>query len=483
MVNIPGIKKTRGKTAGTEKNSTNKNKNTAEQEKTKADDKKNDSKATPATSPNTISTVYLDTFNKKVCVKDRAAVVKECTPEHDDDEKESKDKKKSNSKKSKTRGLNGKLAEAAKTIDAIGKKSTGYVKDINSKTAFDGTAWMDDGCTGAWVTPHDKPDGETIKDEINKMFEEIKNNRLSMLFSALDTLKGLALEAAKAAAEDLIQKFLIKTGIKIAAGAVFCETIFMPILMASLTVADIIYTASQLAVLPGPKGKAAYDAMVRIKDIGEEADKIMAEYKTKPHKAQADAMSLMAQINSCMRARKCLLIPYKLTSPDGVRVPGATDQNKATAQARHGNGCCPGQTGHHIIPDAMMENVKCSAYNYDEAPTICLEGTKNGFKHGSHGKAHEELSKSIKTYKGSQAAKNLNKDLISYTEAKKQGIDAVEKAGAAHCDRKCLEAQLDQHYGSCDKEMLNANAGTGSPVKARPAEPEIIAPKKRTKKP
>ncbi|NHZ38473.1 HNH/endonuclease VII fold toxin-2 domain-containing protein [Massilia rubra] len=419
------------------------------------------------TGGNTISSPYLDTFNtKKACKKDLADVVQNCTPHND--EKDAKTGK----AKLKPQGIKQKLSKVTDVIDTLGKKLTGYTRNIDSKTAFDGNGWMEEGCTGAWVTPFaprqkgdqagidaDKKKLAEVKTSMQDMLKKLENEKMSLLMSSLSSLKAMALAAAKAKAEEIIQRLAVKIVVKAFFGVVLVETVAGPFIMAAWTAHDIVATAAELAALIGPKGEAVSRAMAKILNIKDEAKKILAMYDANPHRAQADAMSLLAQLNPCMRARKCLLIPYKNTTPDGVNVP-EVEKNKATAQARHGTGCCPGQTGHHIIPNAMMEGVGCAAYEYENAPTICLEGTKNGFEHGSHGLAHKNLSESIKEYK-----KKNNSNFLDYKEAKKQGIDAVVEAGAFHCNRECLEAQIDSHYKPCEDKMLNANAGTGKAVK------------------
>ena len=143
-----------------------------------------------------------------------------------------------------------------------------------------------------------------------------------------------------------------------------------------------------------------------------------------------------------------MLVPYENTT-------GYGSKPKTVAQANHGLGCCPGQTGHHILPDSMVANSGCPDYDKDKAITICLEGSKNGFLHGSHGMAHKKLSEAIKLYK-----KTTRRETIPYQKAKELGIDAVRMAGAVHCRRDCLDAQLDAYYKGCSGKELKASAGT-----------------------
>lgn len=408
-----------------------------------------------ATGANTPTSVYLSVFtSNEVCAQDRKEVENACTPE-----KYSKEDEKNGKKKPKKGGLAGKLTTAAKKIDDIGKMSTKYVRDLDSTTAFSGNGWMDESCTGLWLTPIDTFD-KNYRDGIDDLLKNIDNKRLSMLKDAVLELAALAAEKAKSVAFEKMVYLGLRSFAKALFGAATVETVAGPAIMTGWTITDILSTAKELAELCGPKGQAAYNAMMQIEDIAKKSKSIVDQFETDPHKSHADAMSLMAQLDSCVRARKCLLVAYKDTTPDGKKIDGEK-LDKAMTQARHGNGCCPGQTGHHIIPNAMMKGVNCPSYKYRNAPTICVEGTKNGFSHGSHGKAHENLSKSVYEYKLS-----TGKDYLSYSDAKRLGIDAAMDAGALHCDPRCLAAQLDAHYGACDKENFKAAAGTGATIGA-----------------
>jgi hypothetical protein len=421
-----------------------------------------------ATTANSPTSIYLDTLNKNPdCDNDKKAINAKCTPEPEQSEED----KKKGIKKPKKKGIAGKLSEAAELFDTAGKLATGYKRDKGSASAFDGNGWMDDHCTGMWFSPTDTAD-PNIEKHLNDMIGKIKDNKLGMLKSGFEELAGIAIEKAGSVAQEMVTSFATKTIFKTVVGVVFGETVIVPILMGAWTVTDLLLTAEKLAVLAGDKGKAALDALKSINNIGDKAKDILENYKKEPHRAQADAMSLMAQLDPCLRARKCLLVPFKNADADGTtdheesakRTAETGEKkyvktNKAKSQAKHGGGCCPGQTGHHILPNAMLEGAKCPGYDYDNAPTMCLEGSKNGPKHGSHGMAHGNLKDSINKY-----TEKHKTNILSYDEAKKQGIDAVQKAGAIQCERKCLEAQLDAHY-KCTGKNLNANAGGGGAKK------------------
>lgn len=156
----------------------------------------------------------------------------------------------------------------------------------------------------------------------------------------------------------------------------------------------------------------------------------------------ACTMAGIAEANPCIKARKCLLIPYN-------QVPKSDD----------GSGCCPGQTGHHVLPNAMFnfyeprlkknpkENEpiyttnmaktgrrKCwSKYEPQEALTICLEGTTNRETNGSHGLAHKHTAALLLAHRQAQD--------MPYLKARNKITKMLAKMFG--CNAKCLNEQLD----------------------------------------
>jgi hypothetical protein len=157
----------------------------------------------------------------------------------------------------------------------------------------------------------------------------------------------------------------------------------------------------------------------------------------------ASGMEILARLNPCTRARRCLLVPYGKT--------GSTS-------SLGGGGCCPGQTGHHVIPREAGQS--CPGYDDKMAPTICAEGVNGG--NGSHGKMHRALSEKIEKYKeGNIFSGPRNK--IDYEDMRDYGIDSIKDVfPESGCDKKCLRAQLDAYYeGICKNIDMPAAAGVG----------------------
>jgi hypothetical protein len=410
---------------------------------------------------NTPPTYYLDRASAKpACHEERSQIKQKCKPEprtsHDTD-----------GRKKRKPGLSGALGEAADALDTLGRTSAHYQRD-RSTDAFTGNAWMDDHCSGLWITPQYMQVKDLDK-SLEAMLKKLEESKLSLMTKALDDLKDVAIQEAGQKAADKVAWLSARSLGKAVVGALGLETGVVPWAMGAWTAADLLSTARELAAMAGPRGEAALEAMNEIRNIRQRSQDILNDLKTNPHKAHANAMSLMAQIDPCIRARKCMLVPYRNTT--GVSEEFGETQKpqplKARSQARHGNGCCPGQTGHHIIPHAMVKDAGCTSYDYQGAPTICMEGVNNAAKHGSHGKAHANAQKAVIA----RLKEGMSKT-ISYEEAKDIGIRSIAQAGAAHCSRICLEAQLDAHYQTCKDHPFTANSGTGGimnePPKALP---------------
>lgn len=184
----------------------------------------------------------------------------------------------------------------------------------------------------------------------------------------------------------------------------------------------------------------------------------------------ANAMDDIAKSNPCIKAKKCSLVPYKPTK-------------SAEDQAKKGDGCCPGQTGHHLMPDTMFRDpakkkpktkredqptLDCwGKYTEDGAPTICVEGTTNNSANGSHGRMHELTDEKI--------APHTSKKEMSYATARNLLADLVEAQFG--CPKECTKAQLDEFYKGAytctdpafDKATVVPDSGKGG--KKKPAAP------------
>jgi len=148
----------------------------------------------------------------------------------------------------------------------------------------------------------------------------------------------------------------------------------------------------------------------------------------------AEGQGMLAELNACLHARKCTLVPYK----------------------NQDSGCCKGQTGHHLIPEAMIDpehGGECEGYNHGKAPTVCVEGV--GHSQGTHGRIHSKMDEVV--------GKIVTRGYLEVDgKPKKLGADgkmdlelAIEAAATSHakafpksgCSRDCIKAQLNEYYG------------------------------------
>ena len=149
--------------------------------------------------------------------------------------------------------------------------------------------------------------------------------------------------------------------------------------------------------------------------------------------------------DKCLSARRCQLTPYTPTK----------------GQA----GCCPGQTGHHLVEAGSFFNkgrgeggskaIKgTTLYNQHKAPCICVEG-RNQY-HGTHGLMHTYQSNAALnsgaqskriTFEDDTSAREVS---VNYGQAKSFGVAAVGKTfPESGCDPACTEAQLDAYHNQC----------------------------------
>ena len=204
--------------------------------------------------------------------------------------------------------------------------------------------------------------------------------------------------------------------------------------------------------------------------------------------ALAEEMSDAVVDSPCLRARRCFMLPYEATdnsasgaalnrsqgtAPPGPSNPAATNPDMG-ARLGFGDprGCCPGQTGHHLVPDAMMrpgpgqrgiqDNSNCTGYDEKKAPTVCVEGA--GANTGSYA--------TINTATEAEIAEKMNTDgSISMERAIQAAADAYKASIGRGCDRACIEEQLRDYYGGMDCQPLRAVNRRGDPVEPMPSDP------------
>ncbi|MFC3156035.1 HNH/endonuclease VII fold toxin-2 domain-containing protein, partial [Gilvimarinus japonicus] len=416
------------------------------------------------TQPNTVSSHFMSVAStKESCKSDKKEIEKHCKPTPERNEKDNNGKRKPPRKKG---GVLGKINKTMETIDEKTKDLAGYERKVTrgkpNNDAIVGNAWMDEHCTGLWLKPHESnlTSINELTDTYNQKLTELKESvtKLNSAGEIFSEMLSLLWEESMWSTLKIGGKFLGKSAIKAIVGGASATTgagLVVTGAMAAWTIKDLYDTIGTVAELLGDKGAALKQAFNEIGNLDETVAKLQKELVDDPVKGLTNTMTTLAKINPCVRARKCLLVPYKNTK-----------SKKKTV--KDGNGCCPGQTGHHIMPNAMFKDKDnksvCPGYNYNEAPVMCLEGTNNAKGWGSHGSAHSNLEVDMKHYRDERFEKNQNTDVISYKEGSKICIDAVREAAAKNCDPECLQAQLDHHYNQC--KDLEAEASDENEINA-----------------
>jgi hypothetical protein len=200
----------------------------------------------------------------------------------------------------------------------------------------------------------------------------------------------------------------------------------------------------ELAVMAGDEGPALLANFKGTLDVSKKADELIDSYKKEPAKALADTMRGLAQLNPCMRAKRCQLVPMKETG--------------AKQAAKSGQGCCPGQTGHHLLPAEMFED--CPDYGtssgsvHRNAPVVCTEGTNN--THGSHGAIHEKMEDLM------QKHRKKSGDAITNDQAIDAAVESHTETFKPPCDPRCLKAQLKDYYDKLCNGKLKPRGGKGA---------------------
>ncbi len=380
---------------------------------------------------------------KTKCEKEEKAIKKACDEEKGASQEKAKKAKSSNAKLGAlTERIESGLGKAQEAV----KAGYGY-----SRTKDNG--WIEDHCHGLWLKPMGKSDQF---DKFQAQLKDVEKNIQAEMDSMLATVGGKALDMAKDRAIAYGEKAVIREG---AALTSLVVPVVGEVIVAGMTiwnVVDGVWTAGKIAIDAIGLGKQALEQYKKLAPQLENIQKLISGQMT-PATILADMMTVMATANPCIMARRCSLVPYDKTGGKNAS-KDTEDTSSGREQAKTGQGCCPGQTGHHVLPGAMFDtgNNPCGKpYDHKKAPVICLEGANNHV--GSHGIAHKGLKKSIDKYKEENPGKP-----ISYKDASARAIAAVQLTNLL-CSTACLQAQLDKFYKDgmkCRNDaQLKPNAG------------------------
>jgi hypothetical protein len=399
---------------------------------------------------NTPPQVYFDDASgraRRACQDELKRIEKACKPEEDDDPND------------KTQGLRkarrGFLRKLRARFEAMAEKvkAKGFQRGGNN-------AWIEDHCDALWVKPSTR-----YLDDIKNFAQQLGDIKTDLAGIVESIVKPLVEKLSKELLEKLAKeggergaKLAARAGARWAVGTSGAAVAGVgAVVTEAIATAWNIYDLGSTAWEGYQLGQEIYSTLSQIEEIMGDFDKTLGQLDqifknaaNNPQAAVADAMGVFARLNACTRARRCILVPYN---------------NTGTVSSLAGNGCCPGQTGHHVLPHEMTKGGECPGYTKGSAPTVCVEGVNN--THGTHGMIHRSLKKMMDDYRNGWFGENTT---LSYGKARDLGVKSIQRTfPESKCSEACLRAQLDAYY-KCNKP-LPAVAGTTETGTALDEEP------------
>ncbi len=308
------------------------------------------------------------------------------------------------------------IKKVEKKCNPIEKKKPGKKKGKSKKVSSG--LWKGTHCKGLEIPPN-LTDVKEIEKKLDEMLDVSKQ-----LEKSIEKAKDILIDKVKVWGAKKLAKIAAKSAVKGWLGPLGWAWTAYDVVSAGMELDDFMDLADDMA-----------KDVENLKKLPEEFENIKDKLKNgSPQEAMADAQALVAEANPCLRARKCMLVSKN------------AQENKTSKKG----GCCPGQTGHHLIPSSMMRG-SCKAYKEGSAPTVCAEGTGHSLG-GSHGKLHTDIEKRIKENADKNGEMTLGKAKDIATESHKDVFGG--------CSKKCIEAQLDKHYKKCgnDKSKVDAKS-------------------------
>jgi len=308
---------------------------------------------------------------------------------------------------------------------------------------------------GDWKRKHCKFHNKTPSSP-SKALEEFKEE-IKNIPSVEDFLNN-ALNEATDFAIQIINEKIIKFGVKAVAKKVLLGATGIGI---AIAIADAALDAIELKKLMDMKN-AINSELARVQEKLSGIKNKIENASELSQREVADLQDALAVVDPCLRARKCMLVEFKTADSQAKK-----DVNKSK-NMDHNGGCCPGQTGHHLMQDSYFTKtgirgskkagVCPGGYNIDKAPVVCVEGSGNQ-SGGSHQRIHTN----------SDGAAATVKDNFTYENARDASVKALQKTyPLSLCSKKCIRSQLDKYYkdkGKCHKgDKLNAINKTGKPL-------------------
>ncbi len=349
---------------------------------------------------------------------------------------------------------------AIQAIDSVGKKKSGYERNPKNQ-------WMEDHCTGLWIKPGgESQGGKNIQDFERQIADALNSEKETAKNMQSEILKELQ-NLAKHHHHDYLGEPMGAAATKAAAAERAAKSTY-PALMSLVGQTKAFQGLGKL--IGNTSGASASDSIAKrllamegeVSAAQTMVDELAGFSQGKVEDAMASTQAGVAFANPCLWARKCMLVPYK-----------------DAGNIAKGSGCCIGQTGHHVLPDAMFYDYEIqrdtlsgkyrakkkgkrscwSAYKHADAPTICLEGTTNRATNGSHGMAHK--------WTGIVLERHRWLSDVKYSEVSAE-ISRI-LATSFHCDLDCISAQLNAYYkqvhvcGSLEDAKVACHSGEARP--------------------
>jgi hypothetical protein len=344
------------------------------------------------------------------CNKEQEAIERACKPEHKQSDTQ-KDLRK-----------HSKVGELLKKVRMPGK----------SKKREKGWHWTDDHCDGLQVALVDPADAMAYM----KKMEEI-GKKLPSELEALAKIRPMLVDLAVNAGTEAAAKWAAKAAAKQLAGS--SVPAWGNAVMAIWSVVDGVMAIGDVAEIKA----VASAALSQLDVLKSKIDNLQALAKRfegfssldkKAQEAEAlalatDAQDALATLNPCVRARKCNLVPH------------TQNENSRNVEPADSGGCCDGQTGHHLVSGAAMEEACRTNYKHPTAPTVCVEGTS--WHKGSHKRAHVAYAKETDDApKDKDGRMSMEDTMNAAAESHKRAFPL------SACDKDCIMAQLRAYYGA-----------------------------------
>jgi hypothetical protein len=401
---------------------------------------------------NTPPWLYLDSGTntiKRACTSEQNNAKKQCTPNETEEGEFRKDQKRANKRREKK-------GQPKKPTRAMG--------------------WKDKHCTGIMrIKPY--TDIKQAKGGIEDALADVQE--------AIDNLEDILIEKGREIVKEKAEGVAVRAGAKYVgslAGGPFAP--FLAAASTALTIIDGAYSTVAGAVnvygaykdIQGnltPIEDLLKDAKAQIKtaenglellkkekngtitDTEKERLKAIKDEVHQKADEMADIQAAQAMTDPCLKALKCILTPYK----DPQKLETIAQKPKPRL-----NGCCPGQTGHHLPPKSYFKNCK-NYYKEDKKKTgknalvVCAEGVDQ--RSGSHGRLHDaqDIEAASKLEKGKKLENGqFAKDSLSFDNAIAAAIAAHQKTFPNNqCKEACLRAQLNNNkpLKDCKDSMIN----------------------------